>query len=54
MTKMKHVRIWAAPLLLLLLLSLAWIIPSNPELLKSAISEQLPLELELDGWYGKK
>ena len=54
MTKMKHVRIWAAPLLLLLLLSLAWIIPSNPELLKSAISGQLPLELELDGWYGKK
>ena len=49
-----YIRIWGAPLLLGILLSLVFIIPSDPELLPSAISPELPLERKLDGWIGVK
>ena len=49
-----RIRIWGAPLLLGILLSLICIIPSNSELLPSVIAPELPLEKELDGWIGIK
>lgn len=42
------------PLLLGLLFTLLLIIPSQPELQPSAISPDLPLDYELEGWYAAK
>lgn len=48
------IRVIAAPLLLGIMLSIMIFIPSNPDLLPSAISPDLPLNHELEGWFGIK
>lgn len=42
------------PILLALTFSLLWFIPSHPELQEAAISPDLPLDYDLEGWYGEK
>ena len=42
------------PVVLALILSLLYVIPSHPELMSAAVSPDLPLDTELDGWYGVK
>ena len=42
------------PVVLALILSLLYVIPSHPELIPAAVSPDLPLDTELDGWYGVK
>lgn len=42
------------PVVLTLVLSLLYVIPSHPELIPAAVSPDLPLDTELDGWYGVK
>lgn len=53
-TLLRHVGIFAAPLLLALLLSLIYLVPNNPQLQESAISPNLPEGAELPGWYGER
>ncbi len=42
------------PVVLALVLGLLFVIPAHPELLPAAVSPDLPLETELEGWYGVK
>lgn len=42
------------PVVLALVLSLLFIIPSYPELEPAAVSPNLPVDTDLDGWYGVK
>lgn len=46
--------IFAAPLLLALLLSLIYLVPNNPQLQESAISADLPCGTTLPGWFGER
>lgn len=55
MKKLTHiVTVFAAPLLLALLLSLIYLVPNNPLLQESAISADLPCGPTLSGWFGER
>ena len=51
---LRHASVFAAPLLLALLLSLIYLVPNNPQLQEAAISADLPEGAELPGWYGER